>query len=224
MFHNRQTSTQSSLRFGSAQPRGNGWRSRLCASGLSVRAFLRLAYPPPITPASEPRLFKPQVHRVKSLGKPPFSPYSYGDSDRCAIAALNLDERSVFKKVRDIGPYSKPNVLAKLDARTKEGRHFASLVAHLTEFVGGKPSAIEQGLIHRAAWLSVRIALMDRRVGLNAEPTERERNYYLAWSNALTRTLSQLERFVTKKPKRQASRLEEHLNRIAQEHRAEEVA
>ena len=96
------------------------------------------------------------------------------------------------EKVREIGPYSRPNALAKLDRRTKAARHFAAVVKQLTEHVGGNPSPVQAALIQRAAWLTVRVALFDKQFALRGDMTERETNTYLAWSNSLARILAGL--------------------------------
>ena len=95
------------------------------------------------------------------------------------------------EKARHIGPYSRPNVLAKLDRRTKIARLYDSVVSDLTAQFGGAPSATQRALIQRAAWLSLRVALLDAKIGAG-EFTERDSRHYLAWSNSLTRTLARL--------------------------------
>jgi hypothetical protein len=49
-----------------------------------------------------------------------------------------------------LGPRSRPHMLAKLDKRTKEGKALAELRDELTRHVGGAPSAVQRVLIERA--------------------------------------------------------------------------
>ena len=92
-----------------------------------------------------------------------------------------------------IGPYSRPDRLAKLDRRTRESRLMQSVVRDLTKHVGGKPSATQSALIERAAMLTLHLALMDARLAERGDgPSERDSRQYLAWSNSLSRLLRDL--------------------------------
>ena len=95
-------------------------------------------------------------------------------------------------KARDIGLYSKPHVLAKLDRRTREARHLESVRAELTAHLGGNPSATQRQLIERAAWLSLRVAMLDAAMAETGTMTEHDSRTYLAWSNSLARALAHL--------------------------------
>jgi hypothetical protein len=90
-----------------------------------------------------------------------------------------------------IGPYSRPPALARLDQRTREAKLLREATADLTAHVGGKPSAVQRRLIERAAMLALRLALMDAK-----EPhgglSERDAREYLCWNNAYVRTLAAL--------------------------------
>lgn len=96
--------------------------------------------------------------------------------------------------MRKIGPHSRPNVLAKLDGRTREAQLMRKVREDLTQHIGGSPSATQAALIERAAWLSLHVALMDEKtMQPDAGPlSERDSRQYLAWSNALTRILRDL--------------------------------
>ena len=63
--------------------------------------------------------------------------------------------------------------------------------AELTAYVG-TPSAVQRQLIERAVRLSLQLELMDERLTHGATFKTRDHNHYLAWSNALTRTLARL--------------------------------
>ncbi len=95
-------------------------------------------------------------------------------------------------KVRHIGPYSRPDSLAKLDRRTREWRYIQGVVAQLTKHVGGNPSPVQAALIQRAAWLSIRVAVFDKKFARTSTMSERDSNTYIAWSNCLTRTLTKI--------------------------------
>ena len=96
--------------------------------------------------------------------------------------------------MRQIGPHSRPNVLAKLDGRRREARLMQNVRDELTQHLGGKPTITQRALIERAAWLSLHVSLFDAKLmdGGDALPSERDGRQYLAWSNALTRILRQL--------------------------------
>jgi hypothetical protein len=94
----------------------------------------------------------------------------------------------------EVGPYSRPNVLAKLDGRRREARLMQTVRDELTDHVGGNPTAPQRALIERAAMLTLHVALMDAKVmEPDAGPlSERDSRQYLAWSNALTRIMRDL--------------------------------
>ncbi len=92
-----------------------------------------------------------------------------------------------------IGPYSRPGPLVALDLRTREARLLKRVRKDLLAHVGGSPSATERALIDRAAWLSLRVAQLDRKIAEGGgDFTLHDSRTYLAWSNSLTRALSQL--------------------------------
>jgi hypothetical protein len=59
------------------------------------------------------------------------------------------------------------------------------LIAH----VGGKPSAIQRRLIERATRLTLRLELLDEQFMHGKVPTDCDNRTYIAWHNALRRTL-----------------------------------
>lgn len=96
------------------------------------------------------------------------------------------------EKVRRLGPYSKPAVLAKLDQRTREARILHDTREALTEHIGENPSATARALIDRAAWLSLRVAQMDAKMAAGNAFTDHDHRHYLAWSNSLRLILRDL--------------------------------
>jgi hypothetical protein len=100
---------------------------------------------------------------------------------------------------RPLGPYCKPQTLAKLDGRRKEAKLMQATREELHAFIGNKPTIVQQRLIDRAAVLALRLALIDARApdGAMAEKTARE---YLCWNNAYTRLLMALDATKTSPP------------------------
>lgn len=93
----------------------------------------------------------------------------------------------------EIGPYSRPHVLAKLDGRRREAKLMQTVREDLTAHIGGNPTATQKALIDRAAWLQLHVSLMDAKTLEDGGPlSERDSRQYLAWSNALTRILRDL--------------------------------
>ncbi len=91
-----------------------------------------------------------------------------------------------------IGPYSRPTALAKLDGRTREARLLRQVRSELTAHVGGNPSAVERRLIERAAWLTLRADQLEAKIEDGGGLTDHDTRQYLAWSNGLARTLARL--------------------------------
>ncbi len=115
------------------------------------------------------------------------------------------------KKVRAIGPHSRPHVLAKLDRRTKEARQLEATVAELVEHVGGTPTAPQARLIDRIARLELYLAKMDERANANGGTlSERDSRQYLAWCNSFRLAMRDLG--LEKRGKGPPS-LQEHLER-----------
>jgi hypothetical protein len=92
----------------------------------------------------------------------------------------------------EIGPYSGPLTLAKLDGRTREAALMRRVRAELTAHCGGNPNAVQRALIERAAILSLRVAQLDAKIVAGEALTLHDSNFALAWNNALRRTLAAL--------------------------------
>src|ERR1700730_12280035 len=91
-----------------------------------------------------------------------------------------------------VGPHSGRHRLAKVDRRTKEGQLLDTVREELTRHVGGDPSAVQRALITRCCWLSLRLAMLDKKLASGRDFTEIDSNVYLAWSNTLSRTVARL--------------------------------
>jgi hypothetical protein len=92
----------------------------------------------------------------------------------------------------DIGPHSRIHRLTRIDMRTSEGLIVHRLRRQLIAHVGGNPSIVEFTVIERCCWLQLRLALMDKKLAQGHNLTEIDSNSYIAWSNALVRTMSRL--------------------------------
>ena len=92
------------------------------------------------------------------------------------------------EKVRRISLHSRPQMLAKLDKRSREARVMQRAIDELTAHVGS-PSVVERRLIERAARLELFLAKLDERAGPDCVLSERDARQALAWENTYRRTL-----------------------------------
>lgn len=102
--------------------------------------------------------------------------------------------------------------VARLDARTKEGRLARAVRAELVEHVGGSPSATQRLVIEHASMLVVHIAAMDRKFSETGDLCAFDSRRYLSWSRALAFALSKLG---TKGPKQSAPDLAAYIQQKA---------
>ena len=93
--------------------------------------------------------------------------------------------------MHQIGPYSRPDALSKLDGRTREARIKRKVCADLTAHLGGMPSATQRAIIERCAVLTMQLALLDAKHAAG-DMGERDTRQYLAWTNTLTKLLRHL--------------------------------
>lgn len=99
---------------------------------------------------------------------------------------------------RTIGPYSRKNVWAKLDGRGRPEQYRRRIVNDLTAQLGGSPTAAQRILTDHSALLALKLALMEERITADTM-SEHDGRYFLAWTNALTRTLRRLGIKILKK-------------------------
>lgn len=122
---------------------------------------------------------------------PAFHPTKYLRKSPQACSGRFMHPSS-SQKVRSIRPEYKPSTLAKLDRRTREAQLMQRVRKELTDHVGGEPSAAQAMIIEQAAQLRLRIALMDRKLAEQGTLTDHDARTYIAWSNALIRTVARL--------------------------------
>ncbi len=91
-----------------------------------------------------------------------------------------------------IGPYSRPDALSKMDGWTWEAKLLRQVRDDLTAQLGGSPSAAQRALIDQASWLTLHVEQINRRTVGGKAMTEHDSRHYLAWTNALSRTLRHL--------------------------------
>jgi hypothetical protein len=102
--------------------------------------------------------------------------------------AVGRGEMGPYSRVIDRGAIGKA-----IDGRSREGRFLRSYENALIEHCGGQPSIVQRCLINRASRLALHVELMDERVlAGNHVLTMHDNQHYLAWSNALGRTLARL--------------------------------
>ncbi len=91
---------------------------------------------------------------------------------------------------RQLGPNSRPHVLAKLDRRTREARLMEETRSRLIKHLGGTPTPVEAAIVDRCALLTLYVAIFDRRtLETGRGLSDRDARQYLAYSNALARHL-----------------------------------
>ena len=91
-----------------------------------------------------------------------------------------------------IGVYSRPDALSKMDGRTWEAKLLRQVRDDLTVQLGGNPSAAQRALIDQASWLTLHVEQINRNTVSGKAMTEHDSRHYLAWTNALSRTLRHL--------------------------------
>ena len=92
-----------------------------------------------------------------------------------------------------LGPYSASRMCLRrwISARGKPGSS-PPRARNWSAHVGGRPNAVQARLIHQACQLALRIAMMDRKLAEDGEPTDHDSRTYLAWSAHYARLLAQL--------------------------------
>jgi len=76
--------------------------------------------------------------------------------------------------------------ILRVDARTREGRLLRDARKTLLEHLGGTATAVQKSLVERAAWLELRIALLDAKQA-RGEFSDYDSRVYLAMIGSLRR-------------------------------------
>jgi hypothetical protein len=94
------------------------------------------------------------------------------------------------------GPYSRTlgrGAVGALNGNSRAAKFIKAYEALLIEHVGGRPTIVQRQLITRAARLACHLELWDERtIPQGGAVTATGHNHYIAWSNALGRTLTRL--------------------------------
>lgn len=79
-----------------------------------------------------------------------------------------------------------------MKSRTREGELYRRVCRDLRKHLGGRPTATQEMLIGRIAWLQVHLSRLDQRALEAEELSEHAGKQYLAWANSLSRMLQAL--------------------------------
>jgi hypothetical protein len=80
-----------------------------------------------------------------------------------------------------------------IDGRSREGRFLRAYERMLLAHVGERPSITQRALISRAARMALHLELLDERALTDRHVfTQHDANYYVSWSNSLSRILARL--------------------------------
>ena len=96
-----------------------------------------------------------------------------------------------YTPLDDLRPHSRPRRWGNLDRRTYEAKIYEDFRLRLIDYVGGKPTLPQSALIERAAWVYLRCAVMESKVG-PIGLTDIDARSYLAWTNTLAKVLAHL--------------------------------
>jgi hypothetical protein len=107
-----------------------------------------------------------------------------------------------------LSPSYSPNGASGLDGRTWQARLLTATRRDLTVHVGGNPSTVQRALIDRCAWITLHLAVLDRKAAKGVTLTVPEQTAYTSWSTTLARCL---DRLGTQPAAPKAKTLEEHL-------------
>jgi hypothetical protein len=77
-------------------------------------------------------------------------------------------------------------------SRTREGELYRRVVRDLRQHLGNDPTAAEELLISRIAWLQVHLAHIDERAMKDGGLSPHATREYLAWANCIARMLAVL--------------------------------
>jgi hypothetical protein len=106
------------------------------------------------------------------------------------MATLKLRQH---RKLRRLGPYSKPSALTSIDGRCRIARTVREFAHELSAHVGGNPTPAQRVLIREASVKNAKLGMLVDKIlddeGIDLDMATR---CYLAWSNSLRRDLETL--------------------------------
>jgi hypothetical protein len=133
------------------------------------------------------------------------------------VSALGETHKAARKSSRPHDNHVKPlavwpkkhkRQIPRLDRRSIEWKLMERVRSDLTEHVGGNPSATQKAMIEMAAWLSLKLELLDREITIGKQFNDYHTNVYLSWTNSLSRLLARLGL----EPKRRSRNFEDFLD------------
>jgi hypothetical protein len=92
-----------------------------------------------------------------------------------------------------LGPYSGIGAIAALDGRSVEYRYFKHCRDAFLAYIGTPPTVVQRELIEQAAWLKVRLAVVNRRLAEDDGAQVVTEDSDLACISALSRILILLD-------------------------------
>jgi hypothetical protein len=92
-----------------------------------------------------------------------------------------------------LGPYSTAGPVAALDGRSCEYRYYKTCRDAFLAYIGTPPTVVQRELIEQAAWLKVRIGMMNKRLAEDGGVRAATDGSDSAWINALSRILMLLD-------------------------------
>lgn len=93
----------------------------------------------------------------------------------------------------ELGPFSRRNVINRLDKRTHAARLMKRVKKELHAHLGNRElNVIEKAIIERCAWFTLHIALADAKVAAGQEMSEITARTYQGWANSLMKALMRL--------------------------------
>jgi len=119
--------------------------------------------------------------------------------------------------VSKISPTYGPESAAKIDGRTWQARLLKATRRNLTAHVGGSPSVTQRALIDRAAWVTLHLAVLDKKTVDGMPLTTPEQVAYTSLNATLARCMARLgtQPAAPPKPKTLAEHLAERAGQAA---------
>jgi hypothetical protein len=144
-------------------------------------------------------------------------------NDRSSVSGSPAKQAGAERKPYRTGPYSRAlerGAVGSLNGNSREAKFIKAYAAMLTEHCGGNPSPVQMQLIIRASRLACHLEIWDERTIPNGGALSATgHNHYIAWSNALARTLARLGLQAVPAAQPPGVALDEHIARLRQRQR-----